>query len=169
MAGRLLLLGDVVEAADEMADLVLLILDATDHEPYWEEMAIPVQALLLAEPVSLLIDGDDDLLLQAVAIIGRPQGLDMLTEHLLARKAGDAAEGVIDLEDDAAVVHHQQTVVGVEGHLGQAQGIVVGEALQFDGRPFTLFVEGIEQGNGVGQRPVQQQGDLAQGGAALTL
>ena len=152
-----------------MADLVLLILDATDHEPYWEEMAIPVQALLLAEPVSLLIDGDDDLLLQAVAIIGRPQGLDMLTEHLLARKAGDAAEGVIDLEDDAAVVHHQQTVVGVEGHLGQAQGIVVGEALQLDGGPLTLLVEGIEQGNGVGQRPVQQQGDLAQGGAALTL
>ena len=50
-----------------------------------------------------------------------------------------------------------------------SNAILVGEALQFDGRPFTLFVEGIEQGNGVGQRPVQQQGDLAQGGAALTL
>ena len=128
VTGRLLLLGDVVKAADEVAELLCLIPDTAHHEPYREETTLLVQALLLTQPVSLAVDGGDHVLFQAVAIVGGSQGFDVLADHLLAREAGDAAEGSVDLEDDATVIHHQQAIVGIEGHLGQAQGVIVDKA-----------------------------------------
>jgi hypothetical protein len=60
------------------------------------------------------------------------------------------------------VIHHQQAVVGVEGHFGQAQGIVIGQALQLAGGPLALFVEDVQQGAG-SARGGEQQGELPQG------
>ncbi|MNP04282.1 hypothetical protein D3C76_961910 [compost metagenome] len=140
VAGRLFFLGDVVEAADEMGDAAGPILDHAHHEPHREEVAALVQALLLAQPELLPEHGRDDLVPQAVAIVGGSQRLEVKADHLIVPKAGDAGEGGIDLEDDAVVIHHQQAIVGIEGHLRQAQGIVTGEALQLDGRAFTLAV-----------------------------
>jgi hypothetical protein len=61
----------------------------------------PCAGIVPPEPVSLPVDRRDHLLLEGVAIVGGPQGVDVQAQHLLAGKAGDAAEGGIDLEDDA--------------------------------------------------------------------
>ena len=50
---------------------------------------------------------------------------------------------------------------GVEGHFGQAQGIVIGQALQLAGGPLALFVEDVQQGTRA--RGGEQQGELPRG------
>ncbi len=141
MSGRLFFLGDVVEAADKVAELPLLILDAVHHQAHRKEVTILVQAALFPEPELLLVDGAADIFLEMIPVVGGTQLANGVTDHLYLAKSGDPAEGVVDLEDDAVVIHHDQPIVGIEGYLGQSQGIVGGEALELDGGPLVLAAQ----------------------------
>ena len=161
VSGRLFLLGDVVEAADKVAEFPPLILHAAHHQAHREEVAILMQAALLTQPELLLGHGPTDILFQVIAIVGGAQLADGVANHLHLAKSGDAGKGVVHLEDDAVVIHHQQAVVGIEGHFGQAQGVVGSKALELDGGPLVLAAQEIQQGFRVTQRLVEQQGELA--------
>ena len=56
------------------------------------------------------------------------------------------------------MIHHQQAVVVLEGHLGQAQASSLAMRLQLDGGLLTLLVGASSRGHGVGKRPGEQQG-----------
>lgn len=104
-------------------------------------MTILVQAALFPEPELLLVDGAADIFFEMIPVVGGAQLANGVTDHLYLAKSGDPAEGVVDLEDDAVVIHHNQPIVGIKGYLGQPQGIVGGEALEFDGGPLVLAAQ----------------------------
>ena len=152
-----------------MADFAVLVLHSAHHQADREQVAILVQAALFAHPELLGRYRLAHILFQVIAIVGGPEPDDMLADHLIIGKTGDAGKGVVDLEDDPLVIHHQQAVVGVESHLGQPQGFVGGQALQFDCGPLVLAAESVEQWHGVRQRRVEQQSELADGGTVLAV
>ena len=97
MARRLLLLADVVEAADVVADFAVLVLHSAHHQADREQVAILVQAALFAHPELLGRYRLAHILFQVIAIVGGPEPDDMLADHLIIGKTGDAGKELLTL------------------------------------------------------------------------
>ena len=67
------------------------------------------------------------------------------------------------------MIHHDQSIVGIEGYFRQPQGVVGGEALQLDSRSLMLAAQQIQQKLWLFQWGVEQQGDLPHDGTVLVM
>jgi hypothetical protein len=117
-----LLLGDVREDADVVADRALLVAHRGDALPDGDDAAVAVAVEHLAFPVAALQQLAPEVLVEAERVLAGLHHAGVAAQHVGFLIAQDGGEGPVDLADAALGIGDQHRVeAGVEHGGGQAQ------------------------------------------------
>ena len=130
LALMLLLRRDVGEKPDEVPDLAARIAHRADGEQFGEQFAALAPVPHLAIPVALLQQAlpHRGMELRSVAVGFEQAGL--VPEHFVPGVAGDARERLVDLDDAAAHVGHDDAFARMREHRRREAGIGVAAVAQ---------------------------------------
>eukprot|EP01022_Parablepharisma_sp_SALTPOND_P027435 TRINITY_DN665_c0_g3_i1.p1 TRINITY_DN665_c0_g3~~TRINITY_DN665_c0_g3_i1.p1 ORF type:complete len:1952 (-),score=631.07 TRINITY_DN665_c0_g3_i1:246-6101(-) len=116
-----LAVADVVMGADVVGDLVILVLDGRDGEPFGIDFAVLAAVPDLTLPLAEAPHALAHLLEEGRAVAVRTQQVGVLADDLFSRIAGDLAEGLVHAQDLAVGVSDEHALARVEGHCRDAQ------------------------------------------------
>ncbi|MND57566.1 hypothetical protein D3C80_486970 [compost metagenome] len=127
-----LALADVAEEADVADQVAVFVLHGGDADPGRVVVARPALEPDLAFPAAALVELADDVveLVGLLAVGGEHRG--QLVQHLAGLVAGDAAEGLVDLDDVAGRVGDQDGRGGMLEHRGRHAHVLFRTALLAD-------------------------------------